>query len=173
MCTRTSPLARRIGAGLRTFAHDAVPCDTSGASVVVTWPIHPLFGRSLLLTGEQRGRLGLVLVLEHPDGFLIRLPVRWTDRALTPAATGNAACASREGLVDLADLVAGILKNSDGAIDMSTSNGSSPRERPTGGASGRRTSDSERAARGAPTALAALRSRSAPDDSDESTGDSQ
>jgi hypothetical protein len=51
--------------GLEFHAEDACLRDSSGAFVVVTWPIHPLRGQSLALLGEQRADGTVVLGLKR------------------------------------------------------------------------------------------------------------
>lgn len=44
-------------------------------------PVHPLLGQSLRLVRDYRDRSGRSFVLvEHPEGCVVRLPVEWTDR---------------------------------------------------------------------------------------------
>ena len=70
----------------------------------VTHPFHPLHGQSLPLlyrghTGEERW-----VVLQRPDGSVLRLPTDWTDRR-TPDGYGDVARGrSRFRLPDLVRL---------------------------------------------------------------------
>lgn len=53
-------------------------------SVTVTLPIHPLHGLALPFVREIRDRDGRRhLELEHPRGWVIRLPADWTDRGVS------------------------------------------------------------------------------------------
>jgi hypothetical protein len=60
--------------------------------VTVTLPIHPLRGRRLILVRTLRAQDGQQYVdVEHPEGWHLRLPVEWTDRAppLVPPRVGG------------------------------------------------------------------------------------
>ena len=57
--------------------------STVADSVTVTLPVHPLHGLTLPFVREIRDREGRRhLDLEHPRGWVIRLPANWTDRAV-------------------------------------------------------------------------------------------
>ena len=70
----------------------------------VTHPFHPLRGQSFPVlyrghTGEERW-----VVLQHPDGSVVRLPIEWTDLR-TPDGYGDVARGrSRFRLPDLVRL---------------------------------------------------------------------
>jgi hypothetical protein len=76
--------------------------------VRVTHPFHPLRGQSLPLlyrghTGEERW-----VVLQRPDGSVLRVPTEWTDRR-TPDGYGDVALGRARfrvpDLLKLAELV--------------------------------------------------------------------
>jgi hypothetical protein len=67
---------------------DCAPSDDS--AVRVTHPFHPLHGQSFPLlyrghTGDERW-----VVLQRPDGSVLRLPTEWTDLR-TPDGYGDVA----------------------------------------------------------------------------------
>ncbi|WP_442935324.1 DUF5372 family protein [Micromonospora sp. CPCC 206061] len=72
----------------------------------MTYPFHPLAGRTLeILYAKRRGR-GRVFVCDAGDGASVTLPIEWTDRG--PAA--DEARLSRESLSELRVLVNSLLE---------------------------------------------------------------
>jgi hypothetical protein len=87
--------------------------------VIITLPIHPLVGRSLPFLREVRDREGRrSVVVEHPAGWALRVPVSWTDRSVSPTpptVDGQVVRASSVGLRQLAGEVAILLRSLDAA----------------------------------------------------------
>jgi len=74
--------------------------------VTVTLPIHPLRGESLPVLRAVRDRKGRSFVeAQHPDGWTLRLPVEWTDRAHPSQVVTVAGRAARATADDLLQLV--------------------------------------------------------------------
>ena len=74
--------------------------------VIITLPVHPLRGSRLPVVRVHRRRNGRrYLDVEHPYGWVIRVPAEWTDRVVTcspPAIEGREARASAGALSLLA-----------------------------------------------------------------------
>jgi len=80
-----------------------------GDIVTVTLPVHPYVGHGLPLVHEVRRRDGRRFVdVGLPNGWVTRLPVEWTDRAVGPVpvvVNGHAVRVSPAGLIRLAEAV--------------------------------------------------------------------
>jgi len=87
-------------------------------SVTITLPVHPLVGQSLPLVREVYDRdRRRFLDVEHPRGWILRVPAEWTDRG--PPSVGPSAPirGSVRGLRCLADQVAAATRSLDAARD--------------------------------------------------------
>lgn len=148
---------RRIATVWRSCAHDASPSGAARESsgVRVTWPIHPLFGREVPLLETLRGQLGTVLVVEHPDGWALRISISWTDRGTPSVRGGLGTRASPERLVELVRQVGTLRTDQKITIDTSPLRDSTDQEAPTAGARGRCSRDPPSAGRSASTAAGA------------------
>jgi hypothetical protein len=49
-------------------------------SVVITLPVHPLAGQSVVVEGLKRQSGRQYVRVRHPDGSVLAVPVDWTDR---------------------------------------------------------------------------------------------
>jgi hypothetical protein len=81
------------------------PRQHSG-SLVVTYPFHPLAGRSLEILYSKRRGGGRVFVCDAGDGGSLTVPIEWTDRG--PAA--DEVRLSPESLTELLVLVNVLLR---------------------------------------------------------------
>jgi hypothetical protein len=72
----------------------------------VTYPFHPLAGRSLEILYSKRRGGGRVFVCDAGDGSSVTLPIEWTDRG--PAA--DEARLSPESLTELLVVVNALLR---------------------------------------------------------------
>ena len=75
-------------------------------SLLVTYPFHPLAGRTLEILFTRRRGGGRVFVCAAGDGSNVTLPIEWTDRGPTP----DAARLSHESLSELRVLVNVLLR---------------------------------------------------------------
>ena len=73
--------------------------------LLVTYPFHPLAGRSLEILYSKRRGGGRVFVCDAGDGSSVTLPIEWTDRG--PAA--DEARLSPESLTELLVVVNALL----------------------------------------------------------------
>jgi len=76
-------------------------------------PVHPLVGQSLRLVRTYRRRNGRRDVdLEHPGGWVIRVPEAWTDRMVASEPANSGARATAWALARLGETVNRLLEDS-------------------------------------------------------------
>lgn len=90
-CTSRKERARKPGRSASRFRPQTaatfkrVPWET----VTITLPIHPLIGRELAVERLKRQGGRQYVMVEHPDGSRVGVPLDWTDR--WPSARGESA----------------------------------------------------------------------------------
>jgi Family of unknown function (DUF5372) len=94
----------------RRASHSAQSSRQRSGWLLVTYPFHPLAGRTVEILYSKRRGGGRVFVCDAGDGSSMTLPVEWTDRAPTP----DNARLSAETLSDLRVVVDALLRRCPG-----------------------------------------------------------